>query len=66
MEALRGRHRAVISAAMFGAIGGSGAIGLPRAACEEAIRAVGVGVNESLAAFAEAWQVAASGSDAVA
>ena len=64
MEALRARHRAVISAAMFGAIGGSGAIGLPRKACEEAIRAGGVGVNESLAAFGEAWQIATSGADA--
>ena len=61
MEALRARHRAVISAALFGAIGGSGAIGLGRAACEQAIRAGGVGVAESLAAFAEAWEVAATG-----
>lgn len=59
MDALRVRHRAVISAALFGAIGGSGALGLSRAGCEEAIRAGGVGVKESLAAFGEAWQIAA-------
>ncbi len=59
MDALRVRHRAVISAALFGAIGGSGALGLSREGCEAAIRAGGVGVTESLAAFGEAWQIAA-------
>lgn len=58
MEALRSRHGAAISAALFGAIGGSGALNLPREACEEAIRAGGVGVAASLSAFAEAWQAA--------
>jgi indolepyruvate ferredoxin oxidoreductase beta subunit len=61
MDALRVRHRAVISAALFGAIGGSGALGLSRERCEAAIRAGGVGVAESLAAFGEAWQIAAGG-----
>ncbi len=61
MEALRARHRAVISAAMFGALGGSGALGLARETCEAAIRDGGVGVKESLAAFAEAWQAASAG-----
>ena len=59
LEALRRRHRAAISAALFGAIGGSDALGLPRGACEDAIRAGGVGVDASLAAFADAWQAAA-------
>lgn len=61
MDALRTRHRAVISAALFGAIGGSGALGLARERCEAAIRDGGVGVAESLAAFGEAWQIAAGG-----
>ncbi|HRI18519.1 MAG TPA: 2-oxoacid:acceptor oxidoreductase family protein, partial [Burkholderiaceae bacterium] len=59
MEALRARHGAVISAALFGAVGGSGVLGLSREACVAAIRAGGVGVEASLAAFGEAWALAA-------
>jgi indolepyruvate ferredoxin oxidoreductase beta subunit len=55
MEALRARHRATISAVLFGAIAGSGALPLSRKACEEAIRAAGIGVEPSLAAFSEAF-----------
>ncbi len=60
MEALRQRHRAAISAAMFGGLAGSAALNLGREDCEAAIRAGGVGVAESLAAFAEAWEIAAA------
>ena len=60
MQALCSRHRAAISAALFGALAGSGALGLGLSACEAAIRAAGVGVAESLAAFAEAWQLAST------
>ena len=45
MEAVRARHRAAISASLFGAIAGSGALPVPREACEEAIRAAGIGVD---------------------
>jgi indolepyruvate ferredoxin oxidoreductase beta subunit len=61
MEALRRRHRAAISAALFGAIAGSGTVALSRPACEGAIRAAGVGVRASLAAFDEAFVRASSG-----
>ncbi len=59
MEAVRQRHRAAISAVLFGALAGSGAVPLPRAACEAAIAAAGKGVRESLAAFGEAFDLAA-------
>lgn len=58
MEAVRARHGAVISAALFGALAGSGALGLRRKACEDAIRDAGIGVARSLAAFDEAWSCA--------
>ena len=58
MEALRARHRASISAVLFGALAGSGALPLSRTACEGAIRAAGVGVERSLAAFDEAYRCA--------
>lgn len=58
MDAVRARHRAAISAALFGALAGSGALGLGRAACEDAIREAGIGVKESLAAFGEAYDTA--------
>ncbi len=61
MEALRQRHGTAISAVLFGALAGSGALPLPRAACEAAITAAGKGVRESLAAFGEAFQLAADG-----
>jgi indolepyruvate ferredoxin oxidoreductase beta subunit len=55
MEAIRARHGAAISAVLFGALAGSGALPLARAACENAIRGGGKGVAASLAAFAEAF-----------
>jgi indolepyruvate ferredoxin oxidoreductase beta subunit len=53
------RSRTVISAAMFGALAGSGALPWPRAFCEDAIRAGGVGVAASLAGFGEAFDAVA-------
>ncbi|MFN3605907.1 MAG: indolepyruvate oxidoreductase subunit beta family protein [Cypionkella sp.] len=50
----------VISAALFGALAGSGALPFQRAAYEEAIRASGKGVAGSLRAFAAAFDVAAN------
>ncbi len=52
MQALAERAGSVISAALFGALAASGALPFPRAAYEAAIRAAGVGVTGSLAAFA--------------
>ncbi|MEZ5729861.1 MAG: indolepyruvate oxidoreductase subunit beta family protein [Burkholderiaceae bacterium] len=51
MAALAERHGSVISASLFGAIAASGALPFPREAFEAAIRAGGVGVEASLAAF---------------
>ena len=54
-QALAERDGSVISAALFGALAGSGALPFPRAAFEDAIRAGGVGVNSSLRTFAAAF-----------
>ena len=59
MEAVRVRHAIAISAVLFGAVAGSGALPLSRAACEDAIRTAGKGVAASLAAFGEAYARAA-------
>ena len=58
MEAVRSRHGAVISAVLFGALAGCGALPLTRQACEDAIRDAGKGVTATLAAFAEAFACA--------
>ena len=55
MEEIRARHGTVISAALFGALAGSGALPVERALCEDAIRAGSRGADASLAAFAEAF-----------
>jgi indolepyruvate ferredoxin oxidoreductase beta subunit len=52
MQALAERNGSVISAALFGALAGSGALPFARAAFEDTIRAAGVGVDASLRAFA--------------
>ena len=65
MEAVAARHGAAISAALFGALAGSNATPLTRGACEDAIRAVGKGVDSSLAAFAQAYARAEQGDAAV-
>lgn len=58
MEGIATRHGTVISAVMFGALAGSGLLPWPRAACEEAIRRGGVGVDASLGGFAAAYEAA--------
>ncbi len=66
MEAVQSRHRAAISAVLFGALAGSGALPITRAGCEDAIRDAGKGVAASVAAFAEAFECARrSGAEAV-
>jgi indolepyruvate ferredoxin oxidoreductase beta subunit len=50
--------RSVISAALFGAVAGTGALPFARAQFEEAIRRGGVGVDSSLAAFAAGFKAA--------
>jgi indolepyruvate ferredoxin oxidoreductase beta subunit len=51
----------VINAVLFGAIAGSGALPLPREACEGAIRRAGRGAEASLAGFAAGFELASSG-----
>ncbi len=58
MRAVAQRHGTVISAALFGALAGSGALPFSRESFEAAIRASGRGVEASLAAFSEAHAVA--------
>jgi indolepyruvate ferredoxin oxidoreductase beta subunit len=55
MEALAKANGSVISAAMFGALAGAGALPFDRAAFESAVRAGGTGVESSLRAFAAAF-----------
>ncbi|HKI63286.1 MAG TPA: indolepyruvate oxidoreductase subunit beta family protein [Burkholderiales bacterium] len=56
----------VISAAMFGALAGSAALPLPRAACEAAIRGFGKGAEASLRGFAAGYAQAAGEAAALA
>ncbi len=49
---------AMINAALFGALAGSGVLPLPRAACEEAIRSAGKGAEASLRGFALGYAAA--------
>jgi indolepyruvate ferredoxin oxidoreductase beta subunit len=60
MAALAEATGSVISAVLFGALAGSGALPFPRGAFEAAIRRGGVGVNASLAAFAAGFEAARS------
>lgn len=53
MERVGERHGSVISAVLFGALCGSGVLPFGRDAFEETIRRGGVGIQPSLAAFAE-------------
>jgi len=61
MRALAEANGTVINAVLFGALAGSGALPLPRAACEEAIRAGGKGVEASLRGFAAGYALAEAG-----
>ncbi len=58
MERLAVEAGSVISASLFGALAGSGALPFPREAYEDAIRASGRGVGPSLAAFARGFEAA--------
>ena len=55
---------AMINAALFGALAGSGALPLPRAACEQAIRGAGKGAEASLRGFALGYAAASADSQA--
>lgn len=63
MERLAVENGSVISATLFGALAGSGALPFPREAFEEAIRAGGKGVEASLRAFGAAYEAAQSDGD---
>jgi indolepyruvate ferredoxin oxidoreductase beta subunit len=60
MAELAERSGSVISAALFGALAAAKALPFPREAYEATIRAAGVGVNASLAAFALGYERAAA------
>ena len=64
MQAVAEAHGSVISAAMLGALAASGALPFKRKSFEEAIRAGGIAVQQSLAAF-EAAALAAGNSGAL-
>lgn len=57
-DALAHANGSVISASLFGALAGSGALPFPRAAFEAAIRAGGKGIDGSLRAFSAAFDAA--------
>jgi indolepyruvate ferredoxin oxidoreductase, beta subunit len=61
MAALADATGSVLSAVLFGALAGSGALPFPRPAFEAAIRRGGVGVNSSLAAFGTGFEAARAG-----
>jgi indolepyruvate ferredoxin oxidoreductase beta subunit len=64
MEALADASGSVMSAVLFGALAGAGALPFPRMAFEAAIRRGQVGVSSSLAAFAAGFEAARSGGEA--
>ncbi len=61
LDTLATRQGSVISASLFGALAGSGALPFPREAYEAAIRASGKGVEASLRAFAAGFEAAERG-----
>jgi indolepyruvate ferredoxin oxidoreductase beta subunit len=61
MAALADATDSVLSAVLFGALAGSGALPFPRAAFEAAIRRGRVGVEASLGAFGAGFEAARSG-----
>lgn len=65
LNALAERQGSVISAALFGALAGSGALPFSRDAFEAAIRRGGVGVESSLRAFSAAFELAAGPAETV-
>lgn len=58
LDSLATAQGSVISASLFGALAGSGALPFPRESYEEAIRASGKGVEASLRAFAAGYDAA--------
>ena len=66
MEALAEATGSALSAVLFGALAGSGALPFPRMAFEAAIRRGQVGVNSSLAAFGAGFEAARGGEAPVA
>ncbi len=64
MHSLAREAGTVISAVMFGALAGSGALPLPRASCEAAIRGAGKGAEASLRGFAAGYSGAGAGAPA--
>jgi len=63
MQAIATVHGSVISAAMFGALAGSGALPFDRKSYRQAIEAGGIAVGQSLAAFDAAAQAAERGGE---
>src|SRR6266851_1658360 len=61
MAALAEATGSMVSAVLFGALAGSGALPFPRPAFEAAIRRGQVGVNSSLAAFGAGFEAARGG-----
>lgn len=61
MDEIASRTNCVISAVLFGAIAGSGALPFDREAFEETIRKSGRAVNENLSGFAAGFEGAAAG-----
>ena len=61
MRRLAQESGTVINAVLFGALAGSGALPLPRPACEAAIRRSGKGAEASLRGFAAGFDIAAGG-----
>lgn len=61
MEQLAVKNGSVISATLFGALAGSGALPFDRAAFEEAIKRGGKGVDASLRAFGAAYEKTRNG-----
>jgi len=59
MRKLAEESGTVINAVLFGAIAGSGALPLPREACEQAIKRGGRGAEASLRGFAAGFDIAA-------
>jgi indolepyruvate ferredoxin oxidoreductase, beta subunit len=59
MRRLAEENGTVINAVLFGAMAGSGALPLPREACEAAIRRSGKGAEASLRGFAAGYDIAA-------
>jgi indolepyruvate ferredoxin oxidoreductase, beta subunit len=66
MQALAEQHKTVISACLFGALAGSGALPFGRADFEAVVERSGVGVAASLAAMRAAADIAAAGASAAA